>query len=179
MERQKNEPALRFSEYSDQWIVKCLRDVSFIGRGKSRYRPRNAQFLYNGKYPFIQTGDIRSSELYLNSFTQTYSEEGLKQSKLWDEGTLCVTIAANIAETTILKIKACFPDSIIGLIPKSNETTPLFLKYQFDKFKIDIQRMSQGIAQANLNQEKLRSIKFQFPTLLEQQKIAAFLTTVR
>jgi type I restriction enzyme, S subunit len=39
----------------------------------------------------------------------------LAQSKLWPEGTLCITIAANIAETGILTFPACFPDSVVGL----------------------------------------------------------------
>ena len=111
-------PKLRFKGYNNAWEKKKLDEVVKIGRGKSKHRPRNASFLYGGKYPFVQTGDIKAADLYLTEYTQTYSEEGLKQSKLWDENTLCVTIAANIAETAILKIKACFPDSIIGLIPK-------------------------------------------------------------
>ena len=175
---QNNIPQLRFSEFSNNWQKKRLDEVSEINRGKSKHRPRNAKFLYGGKYPFVQTGDIRGASLYLDSYTQTYSEKGLAQSKLWDEGTLCITIAANIAETTILKIKACFPDSIIGLIPYKEKTIVLFLKYQFDKFKIDIQKLSEGIAQSNLNKEKLSKIEFLFPKLPEQQKIASFLTAV-
>ena len=173
-----NIPALRFTEFEGEWELKKLGDVAIINRGKSKHRPRDAAFLYGGKYPFIQTGDIKNASLYLTEFTQTYSEDGLKQSKLWDENTLCITIAANIAETAILKIKACFPDSIIGLIPYEDKTTPLFVKYQFDKFKIQIQLLSQGVAQDNLNQEKLSNIEFSFPTLVEQKKIAGFLSAV-
>ena len=171
-------PKLRFPEFEGEWEKKNLGEVAEIGRGKSKHRPRDEAFLYGGKYPFIQTGDIRNAGLYLDTYSQTYSEAGLKQSKLWDEDTLCITIAANIAETTILKIKACFPDSIIGLIPKDNLTTVLFVKYQFDKFKIDIQKLSQGVAQANLNQERLSAIEFYYPTLPEQTKIANFLTAI-
>ena len=173
-----NIPTLRFTEFEGEWELKKLGDVAIINRGKSKHRPRDAAFLYGGKYPFIQTGDIKNASLYLTEFTQTYSEDGLKQSKLWDENTLCITIAANIAETAILKIKACFPDSIIGLIPYEDKTTPLFVKYQFDKFKIQIQLLSQGVAQDNLNQEKLSNIEFSFPTLVEQKKIAGFLSAV-
>lgn len=171
-------PKLRFREFDGVWENRKLEEVVKIGRGKSKHRPRNARFLYGGNYPFIQTGDIKSAEMYLTKYTQTYSEEGLKQSKLWDENTLCITIAANIAETAILKIKACFPDSIIGLLPKGNQTIVLFVKYLFDKFKIEIQNLSQGVAQDNLNQEKLSNIEFKFPTLPEQQKIASFLSAV-
>lgn len=178
MGKQMNIPQLRFSEFKGEWVKKKLGEVAEIARGKSKHRPRDAEFLYGGKYPFIQTGDIRNAGLYLESFTQTYSTEGLKQSKLWNENTLCITIAANIAETTILKIKACFPDSVIGFVPKNNKTIVLFAKYQFDKFKIDVQRLSQGMAQANLNQESLSKIAFSFPSLLEQTKISSFLSAV-
>jgi type I restriction enzyme S subunit len=178
MEKLKNIPSLRFPEFKGDWEVRKLKEVADIGRGKSKHRPRDAEFLYGGNYPFIQTGDIRKAGLYLTEYSQTYSEEGLKQSKLWFEDTLCITIAANIAETSILKIKACFPDIIIGLMPSENKTTVLFVKHLFDKFKIQIQSLSQGAAQDNLNQEKLSNIEFVFPELIEQTKIASFLTTV-
>ncbi|KXH85086.1 hypothetical protein AU378_04850 [Chryseobacterium kwangjuense] len=153
-------------------------EVADIGRGKSKHRPRDAEFLFGGRYPFIQTGDVRKADLYLTEFTQTYSEAGLLQSKLWNEDTLCITIAANIAETSILKIKACFPDSIIGLIPKENKTIVLFVKYLFDKFKIEIQNLSQGVAQDNLNQDKLSKIEFTFPNIEEQKKISSFIFSI-
>ncbi|MEA1851453.1 restriction endonuclease subunit S, partial [Chryseobacterium sp. MHB01] len=158
--------------------VKKLGEVANIGRGKSKHRPRDAEFLFGGKYPFVQTGDVRKAGLYLTEFTQTYSEAGLLQSKLWNEDTLCITIAANIAETSILKIKACFPDSIIGLIPKENKTIVLFVKYLFDKFKIEIQNLSQGAAQDNLNQDKLSKIEFTFPHIEEQKKISSFIFSI-
>jgi len=55
-----------------------------VGRGKSRHRPRNDPALYGGPYPFIQTADITNSDLYVSSYSQTYSEAGLAQSKLWE-----------------------------------------------------------------------------------------------
>ncbi len=173
---------LRFKDETGKefpkWKKKQLQEVAVIARGKSKYRPRDASFLYGGKYPFVQTGDIRNAGLYLEKYSQTYSEEGLKQSKLWDENTLCMTIAANIAETSILKIKACFPDSIVGIVPKERETTVLFLKYQFDAFKSEVQKLSQGNAQENLNVDKISKIKFNFPSIDEQIKIVSFLFAV-
>lgn len=178
IDTEKKVPSLRFAGFDEEWGERKLGEMATIGRGKSKHRPRDAEFLYGDKYPFVQTVDIKKAELYLTSYTQAYSEAGLKQSKLWPEETLCITIAANIAETAILKIRACFPDSIIGLIPKENRTTTLFVKNLFDRFKIQIQNLSQGAAQDNLNQEKLTNITFSFPTLPEQQKIASFLTAV-
>ena len=65
------------------WVPKKLDDLGFVGRGRSRHRPRNDPSLYGGKYPFFQTGDIKAADMYLRNYTQTYNEKGLAQSKLW------------------------------------------------------------------------------------------------
>ena len=86
----------------ENWKKYKLTDLGTIARGKSKHRPRDASHLYGGKYPFIQTGDVKAANHRLTKHTQTYSEAGLAQSKLWPENTMCITIAANIAETAIL-----------------------------------------------------------------------------
>ena len=89
-----------------------LPELGVFGRGVSKHRPRNDPKLLGGDYPLIQTGDIANAGLYITSYNSTYSEFGLKQSKMWEKGTLCITIAANIAKTAILEFDACFPDSV-------------------------------------------------------------------
>jgi type I restriction enzyme S subunit len=79
-----------------------------VERGRSRHRPRNDPSLYGGAYPFFQTGDVKAAEFRLADYSQTYNEGGLAQSRLWQPGTLCITIAANIAESAILGIPGCF-----------------------------------------------------------------------
>ena len=105
------------SMVNNEWLPRKLDQLGFVGRGKSRHRPRNASHLYDGPYPFFQTGDIKAAGYHLTDYTQTYSEQGLAQSKLWEPGTLCITIAANIAESAILGVRGCFPDSVVGFIP--------------------------------------------------------------
>lgn len=163
------------SEYLNQFMK--LNDVGTIARGKSKHRPRNDLSLYGGKYPFIQTGDVKHSNFYITEYSQTYNERGLAQSKLWQPGTLCITIAANIGDTAILKIPACFPDSIIGFIPDKNKSDVSFIKYCLDIYKLQIQSISQGTTQDNLSLEKLLSFKFRIPPLPTQKKIAAILCT--
>lgn len=163
------------SQYSSKFYK--LNQLGFIGRGRSRHRPRNDESLYNGKYPFIQTSDVKHSNFYITQYTQTYNEKGLAQSKLWKPGTLCITIAANIAETAILKINACFPDSIIGFIPDESKADVRFIKYCLDTYKLQMQSISMGTTQDNLSKEKLLSINFLIPPLPIQQKIATILST--
>ncbi len=154
-----------------------LDKLGTVSRGRSRHRPRDAAFLYGGPYPFVQTGDVKRAGLYLRNYEQSYSENGLAQSKLWPVGTLCITIAANIAETTILDIEACFPDSVIGFIADPDKADTRFIKYLFDvALKVRFQSFTQGAAQDNLSQAKLLSIEFPVPDLPTQQAIADVLS---
>ena len=94
--------------------LKTLSELGELGRGISKHRPRNAPELLGGVYPLIQTGDVANASLYILDYNSTYSETGFKQSKMWSKGTLCITIAANIAKTAILTFDSCFPDSVVG-----------------------------------------------------------------
>lgn len=161
-----------------RWNKKSLDELGYVSRGRSRHRPRDAAYLYGGPYPFIQTSDVKHSNLYITDYTQTYSEEGLLQSRMWPAGTLCITIAANIADTAILSFPACFPDSIIGFIPNEREADARFIKYLFDALlQRRYQAFTQGAAQDNLSQSKLLSIKFRVPNIGHQRRIADIVST--
>lgn len=155
---------------------KSFDEIGFIGRGKSRHRPRNAEFLYGGDYPFIQTADVKAANFRITEYSQTYNDAGLAQSKLWKEGTLCITIAANIADTAILGLDACFPDSIIGFVADKNKSDVRFVKYFFDIFQARMKSVSTGAAQDNLSLQKLLEFKIPLPSLSTQRKIAGILS---
>ena len=163
-----------FTQWGNGWEEKTLEQISTtFGRGKSKHRPRNDPALYGGRYPFIQTGDVRNAGHFITAFSQTYSEAGLAQSKLWPKGTICITIAANIAETGILGFDACFPDSVIGVVPNPNEAEVGFVEYLLQSFKVRIQALGQGSAQANINMGTFENERFPFPGVAEQRRIVA------
>ena len=159
------------------WSRKRLDELGFVGRGKSRHRPRNAPSLYGGSYPFIQTGEIKAANLYVTEYSQTYNERGLAQSRLWEAGTLLITIAANIAETAILKIRACFPDSVVGFVADPQKSDVRYVKYCLETVKLHMQSVSKGTTQDNLPLESLLSFELLVPALSVQRKIAAILST--
>ncbi len=155
------------------WMPKKLDQLGYLSRGRSRHRPRDAAHLYGGPYPFIQTGDVKHAGLYIKDYRQTYNEDGLKQSRIWPAGTLCITIAANIADTAILGIDACFPDSVIGFVSDEKKADVRFVKYLFDAtIQRRVRQFTQGSAQDNLSQEKLLSIQFMVPNVNVQKRIA-------
>ncbi|MGD0754506.1 MAG: restriction endonuclease subunit S [Bacteroidales bacterium] len=158
------------------WGVKSFDEIGYISRGRSRHRPRNAEYLFGGDYPFVQTGDVKAANFRILEYSQTYNEEGLAQSKLWPKDTLCITIAANIAETALLGFEGCFPDSIIGFIPYDGKADVRFVKYFFDVWKERMQKVSAGAAQDNLSLEKLLEFKIPTPDISIQCKIASILS---
>lgn len=149
-----------------------------FGRGKSRHRPRNAPFLYGGDYPFVQTGDIRNSSGTVSNYTQTYSEQGLAQSKLWPAGTVCITIAANIAETAVLGFDACFPDSIIGMVANPKITFPEYVEFMLRYFAAELKALGKGSAQDNINLATFEAATFPFPDFGAQVEVVEKLTSL-
>ncbi|ENM3759170.1 restriction endonuclease subunit S [Vibrio cholerae] len=165
---------LSFEDGEVEW--KTLGEVALdFGRGKSKHRPRNDPSLYGGDIPFIQTGDIRNAAHTIQEYRQTYSELGLKQSKLWPKGTLCITIAANIAETSILGFDACFPDSVIGFVANPEETSSSYVEYLLSSIKTQLEEKGQGSAQSNINLGTFQNLKLPFPPITEQERIVALL----
>jgi type I restriction enzyme S subunit len=84
---------------------------------------------------------------------------------------LCITIAANIAETGILGFDACFPDSVVGLVPFYPISDVNFFDFFFRAFKNDLIRLAPATAQKNINLNILNTIIFPLPPLNEQKRI--------
>lgn len=161
-----------YSVGTSDWTNHLLGNISEIKRGKSKHRPRDDEKLYGGKYPFIQTGDIRAANgKVINRFRQTYSELGLQQSKLWPKGTLCITIAANIGDTAFLGFDACFPDSVVGIIANEEIALPEFINYYLMFCKSNLERLAPATAQKNINVDILEKVEILVPSLAVQRSI--------
>ena len=154
------------------WQEKGLAELGEFGRGRSRHRPRNDPRLYGGDYPFIQTGDVANAKGdWLAAHSQTYSNFGLAQSRIWPSSTLCITIAANIADTALLEYPACFPDSVVGFVADRAQIEPLFAKWMIDSVADKLESFAPATAQKNINLAILDQIVFSVPPLQEQTEI--------
>ena len=140
----------------EHWEVKKIKYATKIFRGKFTHRPRNDPSLYDGKYPFFQTGDVAKAGKFLVDFKQTLNEKGLRVSTLIPKGTVVITIAANIGDVSILGIDACFPDSIVGFQPKELLDRD-FLFYSLLSMKNQFVNSSIKNTQMNLNVDRIGS----------------------
>lgn len=157
------------------WVWTHLSDVGELGRGKSKHRPRNDAKLFGGPYPFIQTGEVKAASKTVKTYTETYSEFGLAQSKLWPKGTLCITIAANIAETAFLSFDACFPDSVVGFVPVTGSVDAEFIELFIRAVRSRIEKYAPATAQKNINLTTLENLVVPLCSLPEQQEIVRLL----
>jgi len=153
------------------WPLKKFGDVGTLDRGVSKHRPRNAPELLGGSHPLVQTGEVANCDGYIRSHNSTYSDLGLRQSKLWPAGTLCITIAANIAKTGILTFDACFPDSVVGFRAKDSATVE-FVRTWLSFLQEALEDSAPESAQKNINLAILRDLDVPIPPISLQHAFA-------
>jgi type I restriction enzyme S subunit len=146
-------------------------NIGTLDRGISKHRPRNDPSLLGGPYPLVQTGEVSNCRGYITEFEQTYSELGLRQSKMWPVGTLCITIAANIAKTGILTFEACFPDSVVGFRADDSATVE-FVRVWLSFLQKTLEDSAPESAQKNINLAILRDLDVPLPPIALQRKFA-------
>jgi type I restriction enzyme, S subunit len=156
------------------WEWARFPELGEFARGKSKHRPRNDPFLFNPPiYPLVQTGEVARAGYVIEEYHSKYSEIGLLQSRMWAQGTLCITIAANIADSAILGFDACFPDSVVGFSPSNVINSAKYFLYFMKTARDDLLKFAPATAQKNINLEILESVLIPTPPLAEQHRIVA------
>ena len=141
------------------WAWARFPELGEFGRGKSKHRPRNDPALFQPPiYPVVQTGEVARAKGVIWEFHSKYSEVGLAQSKLWPAGTLCITIAANIADAALLGFDACFPDSVVGFVPSQTIGQADFFLTFMETAKAHLTEFAPATAQKNINLEVLGTL---------------------
>ncbi len=157
------------------WNIKKLDSIATIQRGRFSVRPRNDPAYYGGDTPFVQTGDISQSEIFLKKYSQTLNDKGVAVSKIFPKNTILITIAANIGDTAITTFPVACPDSLIGINNKSCDV--FWLNYFLQTQKNKLNGLATQNAQKNINLETLNNLKIAVPPVAEQKKIAEILGT--
>ena len=152
------------------WGVKRVKQATEVLRGKFTHRPRNDPSLYDGPYPFIQTGEVARAEKAITSYRQTLNQRGLAVSQMFPAGTLAMTIAANIGDVAVIEFEACFPDSVVGFVPRNNIERD-FLYYAFRAMRPELLREAPVNTQGNLNVDRIGSRGIAVGPAIEQRLV--------
>ena len=156
------------------WGIQKLKYSTTIMRGKFSHRPRNDPRCYDGKHPFVQTGDVARASKYITTYSQTLNEFGYTVSKEFPKGSICMTIAANVGDVAVLGFDACFPDSVVGFVPNNNVEWN-YLYYVLKAMKQQLMRNAIISTQMNLNIDIIKEEYIPLPSIAEQKEIMLYL----
>lgn len=157
----RNTPALRFSEFSDGWSENDLGNVAEVTTGNKDTQDS----VINGKYPFV----VRSQTLErIDTFS--YSGEAILTS---GDG---VGVGKNFH---YINGKFDFHQRVYCLRNFADGLSGKFLFFYFsEKFNRRVMRMSAKNSVDSVRRDMIVKMPIMFPSLTEQQKIAAFLSAV-
>ena len=156
-----------------EWEKVTLGEVATISSGSTPSRS-NASF-WNGTIPWVTTTQIQNNIINLNDVKEFITDDGLKKSslKIIPKGTLLMAMygqGKTRGQVGILNFDSTI-NQACAAIGVSQKVSSLFL-YQYFQFKYeDIRALSNSGGQKNLSTEIIKSIEFNLPPFLEQEKI--------
>jgi type I restriction enzyme S subunit len=155
-----------------EWLNKKLSErASFFSGGTPLTTKKE---YYDGNIPFIKSGEINKDKT-----EQFISEEALKSSsaKMVKKGDLLYALyGATSGEVSISKINGAINQAVLCISSEIFNKVFLLNYLQFQKGAI-VEKYIQG-GQGNLSAEIVKKLNIPFPSLEEQEKIAAFLATI-
>jgi type I restriction enzyme S subunit len=178
MEERRNIPALRFLKFEGEWERKKLGDITKISSGGTPSRG-NVSY-WNGHIPWVTTSlidfnIIEDSEEYI-----TQNAVSNSSAKLFPKGTILMAMygqGKTRGKVAILGLDATTNQACAAILENKN-CEGLFVYQNLAGRYDEIRGLSNEGGQQNLSGGLIKGIKLALPTLPEQQKIAAFLTTV-
>lgn len=153
MKQNKKIPALRFSEFSEMWELKTIGEVLTIGSGK------DYKNLSVGNIPVYGTGGYMLSV----------------DDYLYDGESVCIGRKGTIDKPTFLSGKFWTVDTLFYTY-KFNDSLPKFIYFYFQTINWKNYNEASGVP--SLSKTTIEKIDIRIPEILEQQKIADFLTKI-
>lgn len=174
-------PDLRFPEFKDkgEWVEDTLVNLAKFRRG-SFPQPYGLPEWYDDKngMPFIQVFDV-SDNFRLKSKTKSkISKLASEQSVFIPKETVIITIQGSIGRVAITQYDAYIDRTLLLFEKFYNEIDKTFFAYVlFMLFEIEKEKAPGGIIKT-ITKEVLSDFVIKIPKLLEQQKIAACLSSL-
>jgi type I restriction enzyme S subunit len=176
-----NVPRLRFKEFSEEWEVKKIGEISdkIIAGGtpstlKKEYWQGDIRWMNSGELNLKRVYEVenRITKLGLNKSSTKLIPRRCILIGLAGQGKTRGTVAMNMVEL-------CTNQSIASIYPKPEIFNEEFLYHNLDFRYEELRGLSTGDGgRGGLNLQIIKSINIQLPTLPEQTKIANFLTAV-
>ena len=155
MSKLKNIPNLRFPEFKGDWEMKKLGEVAPLQRGF----------------------DLPVDNIKIGEFPVVFSNGILKHHNEFKAKAPGVVTgrSGTIGKVTYVE-KDYWPHNTSLWVTNFNDNYPKFIFYFYSKYKLE--RFGTGSGVPTLNRNNIHIQKEFFPSILEQQKIASFLSAV-
>ena len=165
-------------EIPEHWEIIKFAYISNVVRGASP-RPAGDPRYFDGDYiSWITVGEVTKDEkVYLSATDTMLTEEGAKNSRTINSGTLILTNSgATLGVPKILLITGCANDGIVAFERLSKKANKFFLYFYLSSLTENLRdRIKQGGGQPNLNTDIIKALNVPFPPINEQHAIATFL----
>ena len=170
-------PSLRFPEFREAgaWEVKRLAEIGEIVTGTTP-STKKAEYYEDGIHLWVTPTDI-GEEKDITETKIKLSEDGLQAGRFVPRNSLLVTCIASIGKNAILRMDGSCNQQI-NAITRFQGACVDFLYYLIERnTPILLNTAGQG-GMAILNKNDFSNLRFPFPALREQQKIAHCLSSL-
>ena len=171
---------LRFKDefgnnYPD-WEEKKLGEVCDVTVGGTPSTTKKEY--WNGDIGWISSGAMNNGNVTQPSKLITKLGLDSSSAKMMPENTVMLAMTgATLGKVGYLKFNSSANQSVAGFLP--NETyNSKYLFYTLKQGINQVFKYSGGAAQQGINKQSILNLKYKFPSLEEQQKIANFLTSL-
>lgn len=174
----KQKPTLRFPEFNDEWINCILGEIAAFSKGKGISK---ADITDGGELECIRYGELYT--LYTETIDviksrTNLSENGLVMSEVND----VIVPASGETQLDIAKVSCVLKKGValggdLNII--KSRVNGVYLSYYLNYHrKFEIASLAQGNSVVHLYAAQLKTLTLNLPELLEQNKIADFLTSI-
>ena len=170
-----NVPALRFPEFTDEWMPKTINDLATVLGGGTP--DTTIKSYWDGNIQWFTPSEIGKSK-YVSLSSRTITEDGLNNSsaKLLPSYTILLSSRATVGECSITLHECATNQGFQSLIAKNCDID--FLYYLIQTKKKDLIRKACGSTFLEISANEVRKIRTNVPSNTEQKKIGALLSLI-
>ena len=169
-------PKLRFREFNEGWKNRKMGDLgSFMGGGTPT---TSIEKYWIGDIPWISSSDLFEDDLHNINIHRYLNKEAISESatKVIPKNSVLLISRVGVGKLAINKTELCTSQDFSNFIP--SECDSYFIGYFLLAKKNLLINYAQGTSIKGFTTSDIKSLKVSIPTLPEQQKIAAFLSSV-
>lgn len=175
-----NLPALRFGEFSDNWIKLSLNEISEKIQDGTHFSP---QAFESGDFKYLTSKNVKNGYIDLSNLTYITEKAHNEIYKRCDvrEGDVLLTKDGTIGQVCVNTLTEQFSLlSSVAFIRTKNKFNNYFLYHLLlsPNGQEEINKSIAGQALKRITLTKINSYIYSFPSFQEQTKIANFLTAV-